>query len=118
MCNQDILNGEDVECIISGEPPFALFPFRGDLTNNDADEMEWGEFLDAASGVFSRIPLMPTLGITMVLCIRTFALPDNGPPGLEQEFYSFDYGNAHFVVLNSNNNCNEKPNNGCIRICK
>jgi hypothetical protein len=93
----DSVYGADLEI------KFALL--GGDLTDRGYDEVEWGEFLDAAIGVFSRIPVMPTLGNhdgTMYL--KFFALPENGPAGLEQEFYSFDYGDAHFVILNSNNN--------------
>lgn len=30
-----------------------------------------------------------------------FNLPDNGPAGYKNLVYSFDYGNSHFVVLNS-----------------
>ena len=77
------------------------------MTDKGYDVEEWGEFLDAATNVFSRIPAMPTLGNHDGLMYQKFfALPDNGPAGLDQEFYSFDYGNAHFVVLNSNNNTN------------
>ncbi|MBM3255936.1 MAG: hypothetical protein FJZ04_00485 [Candidatus Moranbacteria bacterium] len=32
---------------------------------------------------------------------RVFNLPDNGPEGYQEIVYSFDYGNSHFVVLNS-----------------
>jgi len=94
---------------ISSEYPqigFALL--GGDLTDNGDDEEEWGEFLDAAAGLFSRIPAMPTMGNhDGSMYEKFFALPDNGPEGLKQEFYSFDYGNAHFVVLNSNKNADE-----------
>ncbi|MDR0876175.1 MAG: hypothetical protein LBN12_08205, partial [Clostridiales Family XIII bacterium] len=31
-----------------------------------------------------------------------FALPKNGPYGYEEEFYSFDYGQVHVLVLSSN----------------
>ena len=85
------------------EIKFALL--GGDLTDNSHDEDEWLEFLDAATGVFSRIPVMPTLGNhDGLMYLKFFALPRNGPAGLKQEFYSFDYGDAHFVVLDSNNN--------------
>jgi hypothetical protein len=30
-----------------------------------------------------------------------FALPRNAPPGDEEEYYSFDWGNAHFAALDS-----------------
>lgn len=33
-----------------------------------------------------------------------FIMPDNGPVDYKESVYSFDYGNSHFVVLNS-----EKP---------
>ncbi len=80
----------------------------GDLSNNAYDEAEWVQFLDAATDYFSQIPLMPTLGNhDGYMYLQFFALPANGPEGLKQEFYSFDYGNAHFVVLNSGNNTNE-----------
>ena len=80
----------------------------GDLTDNGNDEAEWIQFLDAATDYFSEIPLMPTLGNHDGNMYRQFfALPANGPEGLKQEFYSFDYGNAHFVVLYSGNNTDE-----------
>jgi acid phosphatase type 7 len=35
------------------------------------------------------------------LFVAQFKLPDNGPEGLKGQVYSFDYGNAHFVMLDS-----------------
>jgi len=32
---------------------------------------------------------------------KTFDLPGNGPEDFEEIVYSFDYGNSHFIVLNS-----------------
>ncbi len=85
---------------------FALM--GGDLTDNGSDATEWGQCLDAAAGVFSQIPVMPALGNhDGSMYFKFFALPGNGPDSFEQEFYSFDYGNAHFAVLNSNNNTNQ-----------
>lgn len=86
---------------------FALL--GGDLTDRGHDVNEWGEFLDAATTVFSQIPVMPTLGNhDGLMYSKFFALPENGPIGLEREFYSFDYGDAHFVILDSNNNTNRE----------
>jgi DNA repair exonuclease SbcCD nuclease subunit len=82
---------------------FALL--GGDLTDKGHDKNEWMEFLDAAKRVFCQIPVMPTMGNhDGAMYLKFFELPDNGPSGLKKEFYSFDYGNAHFVILNSNNN--------------
>lgn len=100
--------GNMLNSIHGSYPQIKFALLGGDLTDNGSDETEWGQFLDAATGVFSRIPVMPALGNhDGSMYFKFFALPDNGPDGLEREFYSFDYGNAHFVVLNSNNNTNQ-----------
>ena len=97
--------GEMLNSVYEENPEIKFALLGGDLTDSSHDVEEWEEFLDAASGVFSRIPVMPTLGNhDGESYLGFFALPDNGPAGLEQEFYSFDYGSAHFVVLNSNKN--------------
>lgn len=97
--------GSLLEKIYMENPEIKFSLLGGDLTNNGDDENEWGEFLDAATGLFSRIPMMPTMGNhDGSMYLKFFSLPDNGPLGLKQEFYSFDYGDAHFVVLNSRNN--------------
>ncbi len=82
---------------------FALL--GGDLTNDDNNYTEWEEFLSAATGVFSRIPMMPARGNhDGELFFEFLALPDNGPHGLFGNcFYSFDYGDAHFAVLDTSN---------------
>ena len=87
------------------EYPVRFSLLGGDLTDN---ENEWGQFLDAATRAFSRIPVMPTMGNhDGYMYLEFFALPDNGPGGFEQTVYSFDYGNAHFVILDSSNNTDE-----------
>ncbi|MDF9409008.1 DUF1533 domain-containing protein [Pelotomaculum isophthalicicum JI] len=76
----------------------------GDLTNAD-DEAEYRQFLGAATGTFSRIPFMPALGNhDGAFYLDFFTLPENGPAGQKKRFYSFDYGNAHFAVLDSDSN--------------
>ena len=97
--------GSMLDSVYETHPDIKFTLLGGDLTDKGYDVEEWGEFLDAATNVFSRIPAMPTLGNHDGLMYQKFfALPNNGPAGLEQEFYSFDYGNAHFVILNSGNN--------------
>ncbi|MGS0746303.1 fibronectin type III domain-containing protein [Syntrophomonas erecta subsp. sporosyntropha] len=100
--------GNMLDALYQDYPQIKFSLLGGDLTDNSYDENEWGQFLDAASGVFSRMPMMPTMGNhDGGMYLKFFALPTNGPDGLQPEFYSFDYGNAHFVVLNSSNNTNE-----------
>ncbi len=81
----------------------------GDLTNNGADPAEWTDFISATKGVADRIPLMPTMGNhDGAMYLEYFNLPLNGPAGLEKRFYSFDYDDAHFVILDSSYNTSEK----------
>lgn len=100
--------GNMLDSIYENYPEIKFALLGGDLTDSSHDENEWLEFLDAATGIFSRIPVMPTLGNhDGLMYLKFFALPGNGPTGLKQEFYSFDYGDAHFVILNSGNNTSE-----------
>ena len=97
--------GNMLEQIYSENPQLKFALLGGDLTDKGHDPEEWGEFLTAATGLFSRIPMMPTMGNhDGIMYLNFFALPDNGPINLKQEFYSFDYGDAHFVILNSSKN--------------
>ncbi len=56
----------------------------------------------------ARAPTYPAFGNHDIRAARGqwlvdyFHLPKNGPPGLEERNYSFDYGNAHVVVVDSN----------------
>lgn len=101
--------GSTLNSVYQDYPKIKFALLGGDLTDNGSDEEEWGQFLDAATGVFSRIPVMPAMGNhDGSMYLNFFALPANGPEGLKQEFYSFDYGDAHFVVLDSGNNTNER----------
>ena len=78
----------------------------GDLIDETTDYGQWEEFFNTEAGVFDRIPFMPAIGNheneDTSIYLKSFALPRNGPEGLKEHDYSFDYGNAHFVVLDSN----------------
>jgi 3',5'-cyclic AMP phosphodiesterase CpdA len=94
-----------VEEIYKENPEIRFALLGGDLTNHGEDVNEWGEFLSAAAGVFSQIPMMPAKGNhDGNPFLDFFALPENGPQGVMGScFYSFDYGDAHFVILDSSN---------------
>jgi 3',5'-cyclic AMP phosphodiesterase CpdA len=66
-------------------------------------------FFRVYAPTLARVPFYGSLGNHDVLTNRgqpfldNFVLPRNGPPGIVPERnYSFDYGNAHIVVLDSN----------------
>ena len=89
--------------------PGAAFALQGgDIVESGISIEQWAMFLNAATDVFSQIPFMPTNGNhesnfmsgKPELYLDTFTLPQNGPEGFLEEFYSFDYGDAHITVLN------------------
>jgi hypothetical protein len=95
----------DLLRVVAGEqdqPEFALL--AGDLVNEGESVEEWQQFFAAATTLFDRIALLPAAGNhdDTRLFWDSFALPQNGPAGLEEQFYSFDYGPCHIAVLNSN----------------
>ncbi|MCL1872850.1 MAG: metallophosphoesterase [Clostridiales bacterium] len=77
----------------------------GDLVNDGNDPAEWEEFFAAGQEVFSRIPLLPAMGNhdNKKGYKDLFILPQNGPQNAKSEYYSFDFGSAHFTIGNSNN---------------
>jgi 3',5'-cyclic AMP phosphodiesterase CpdA len=81
----------------------------GDLVNRGAERDDWDSLFYNAQGVWTHRPVMPTIGNHECqggkpkLYLKEFTLPENGPKGIEPEHaYSFEYGNALFVVLDGN----------------
>jgi hypothetical protein len=80
----------------------------GDLVGTGQSCEHWNAWFSATTGVIDSIPEMPVLGNHEYAggggpsyWIRQFPLPQNGPEGLKSRVYSYDYGRAHLVVLDS-----------------
>ena len=97
---------------VDSNPGVAFAAHVGDLVDVGQNYAEWDAWFRHTKGVFDSLPLMPAIGnhetytperkfSPPVLFKALLALPDNGPQGLEEHSYSFDYANAHFVVLDS-----------------
>lgn len=87
-------------------PSIAFALIGGDMVNSSRKMKDWNLFLNNATSVFSYIPMMTTIGnhetsIKADPYLQILALPENGPQGLEEEFYSFDYANCHIAVMNT-----------------
>lgn len=76
----------------------------GDLVNDGGSSDEWEQFFYAAAPLFKKLPILPAAGNhdDKPWFWTSFALPRNGPEGFKEKFYSFDYGNCHIAVLDSN----------------
>jgi hypothetical protein len=90
-------------------PDAAFYVMAGDLVDRGNDRDDWDDFFDNAEGIYDRRPLVPVLGNHECqggrprLYLEQFSLRRNGPDGIEAgRAYSFEYGNALFVILDSN----------------
>lgn len=101
--------GDLAASVYKRNPDLAFGLMGGDIVNNGIRPAEWSEFLKNASGTFSYLPFMPVNGNhesnvpggKPELYLDMFSLPENGPDGFKEEFYSFDYGICHVTALNS-----------------
>ena len=76
------------------KPDFYLH--AGDLVARGSETSAWDEFFSFEGDLMSSITMFPTLGESEgnhYNYFRIFHLPNN------ERWYSFDYGNAHFVCL-------------------
>lgn len=87
----------------------------GDLVDNGDDEYQWQTWFDSTRDILSRIPLAPALGNHEAYSLdwkehmpdrylTHFNLPDNGNRDFKNHYYSFDWGDVHFTVLDTSLN--------------
>lgn len=92
-------------------PDVSFFVNMGDLVDNGEHAYQWDAWFDALQGVIERIPVAPLLGnhetYTLdwkvrrpLAYLQLFQLPA-GDARYAGEFYSFDVGEVHFTVLNT-----------------
>ena len=89
-----------------------FFITMGDLVDNGEHAYQWNEWFTRIGPMSTRIPAAPVLGnhetYTMDWKVRVpqaylhyFQLPEGAPEAYKNQFYSFDYGDVHYVVLNT-----------------
>lgn len=93
-------------------PDAALYISMGDLVDNGEQAYQWRTWLDSIKPLSARIPLAPTLGnhemYTLDWKMRDpraylnyFDVPSNGNDTFDRRYYSYDYGDVHYVVLDT-----------------
>jgi hypothetical protein len=103
--------GSLLEKAYEENPEIAFGIQGGDAVENGQSLSEWEWLIAYAQSIFDKIPLAPVIGNhesnapdgsgKAPLFLDNFNLAQNGPEEFKEEFYSFDYGDAHFTVLNS-----------------
>jgi len=91
----------------------AFFIHVGDLTNKSQNYKEWNMWFHASRSIIDTIPILPVVGNHETYTLKKkiysmptfftaqFKVPTNGPIGLTGQVYSFDYGNIHFSILDT-----------------
>lgn len=86
------------------KPEIAMGIFGGDMVEKSGDVQDWKAFFSAGQPVFSKVPMATVPGnhetsIIPYTYLQMLPVPQKGP--VKGEVYSFDYGDCHFVMLNS-----------------
>lgn len=89
-----------------------FFINMGDLVDNGYDLVQWNGWFDGVEPMVNNIPVAPVQGnhetyttdwqVAMPnIYLAMFNLPTNGNDKYQNQYYSFDYGDVHFIVINT-----------------
>lgn len=93
-------------------PDADFFIDLGDIVDNGQDEYQWQAWFRTVAPTIEDIPLVPAIGNHEAYSldwketmperyVALFDLPDNGDSALKNHYYSFDWGDVHFTVLDT-----------------
>lgn len=99
--------GQLINTACTRQPQTAFYLIGGDVVSTGLYRDDWDQLFAYGASVINHRPLMPALGnhddqdgLGAWMFYELFELPDNGPATIPPEAaYSFDYGNALFLVL-------------------
>lgn len=87
---------------------FGLVLVLGDVSQQRGTYSQYqANFFGIYRDALARAPFVPILGDddyrtdSAAPFLSVFVLPGNAPQGQEERYFSFDYGNAHFVALDT-----------------
>lgn len=89
-----------------------MFVNVGDIVDNGEDREQWEDWMEQIKNYLPILPFAPVMGNhetysrewtvrPPVAYLNYFATPDNGVENFSRRFYSFDFGAAHFAVLDT-----------------
>ncbi|WP_088831364.1 Ig-like domain-containing protein [Paenibacillus tyrfis] len=100
--------GDILKKAMTDHPDTEFVVQGGDLVEDGFKENEWNMWFNAAQGILMQTTVVPVVGNHEVTGTRKtedylahFNHPQNGIDSLKGSNFSFDYKNAHFIVLNS-----------------
>lgn len=105
------LNFEQTDTIVQQlrKYPFNFMLHTGDIVENGSVESSWKKLFDVAQPLLAKYPFMPVIGNHDVVNDTASAIFQKPFPmfydlfnlPLNQLNYSYDYGNTHFIAINS-----------------
>ena len=104
--------GNVVRDAYARNPNAAFFTVMGDLVDNGEDSSQWRAWMNETSPVMDKIPAGTVIGnhetYTINWTMRDpvaytsyFEYPQNGTDRFKDRYYSFDYGDVHYVSLDT-----------------
>lgn len=98
--------GDMADMAAEKNPDARFVIMGGDMVEKNGDIEDYATFFREGEGLFDEVPLIPVPGnhetsVTPHTYLEIMDLPDNGPPEIEGEIYSIDYGSVHVTALNS-----------------
>ncbi len=108
-----------IRAAFAAAPDARFIVHAGDLVDRGTDDSNWGEWFQAGGWIHEMLPSLPSPGNHEYEKSREelaedsskqitahwraqFALPQNGPKGLEETAYYVDYQGVRVISLNSN----------------
>ncbi|MBR5913351.1 MAG: metallophosphoesterase family protein [Selenomonadaceae bacterium] len=93
-------------------PDAEFFINMGDLVDNGEDRTQWEAWMTQVEEPLTKLPFVPIMGNHECYArdwkerypmayLNYFAVPENDNKYFNRRYYSFDFGAAHFVVLDS-----------------
>ncbi len=90
----------------------SFFISMGDMVDNGQDESQWQAWFRGMKGIIDTIPGAVMMGnhedysldwkmAEPERYMSHFSLPDNGDADFKNHFYSFDWGDVHFTVIDT-----------------
>ena len=104
--------GQTAQTAWEGNEDAAFFVNMGDLTDNGQAWFQWRGWYENANVLTGHIPIAPVLGNHEAYSMdwkyaqpytykALFAVPYGSPDGQSRMAYSFNYGDVHYVSLNT-----------------
>lgn len=106
--DESILSANTFKQAIATVPDAKFIALNGDIVDNGSSEYQWDWLFNNMSQVMLNTTIAPIAGNhesqTNTFIDHFNLLPASGSPTTSGVYYSYDYSNAHFVMLNTNEN--------------